>query len=188
MRLFIKEFMETLRAIKKDKEEYMKKDPSIEKPYQLIFHAGFNALKFYRYSHFFYKFNLKFLAYLIYYLSRVLYSVDIHPAAIIEPGVVIDHGIGTVIGSTAFVGSKTVIYHGVTLGAKEITTGKRHPTIGRNVLIGAGAKVLGPIIVGDNVKIGANSVVLKNVPANVTVVGIPAKIVEKSKNEVRWIL
>lgn len=107
--------------------------------------------------------------------------MDIHPAAKIAPGVVIDHGTGIVIGSTAEVGRWTVIYHGVTLGAKYIMSGKRHPTIGENVILGAGCKVLGPIYVGNNTKVGANSVVLHNVPDNSTVVGIPAKIVNSSK-------
>ncbi len=105
--------------------------------------------------------------------------MDIHPAAEIEPGVVIDHGIGVVIGATATVKSGTVIYHGVTLGAKRICSGKRHPDVGRNVIIGAGAKILGPIRVGDNSVIGANAVVLNDVPENCLAVGIPARIVRR---------
>lgn len=108
--------------------------------------------------------------------------MDIHPAAEIEPGVVIDHGIGVVIGATATVKSGTVIYHGVTLGAKHICSGKRHPDVGRNVIIGAGAKILGPIKVGDNSVIGANAVVLNDVPENCLAVGIPARIVRRDEN------
>jgi len=108
--------------------------------------------------------------------------MDIHPAAEIEPGVVIDHGIGVVIGATASVKSGTVIYHGVTLGAKRICSGKRHPDIGRNVLIGAGAKILGPIKIGDNAVIGANAVVLRDVPENSLAVGIPARILRRDNS------
>ncbi|GAB4307285.1 MAG: serine O-acetyltransferase [Pseudothermotoga sp.] len=105
--------------------------------------------------------------------------MDLHPAATIEPGVVIDHGIGVVIGSTATVGKGTLIYHGVTLGTKKVCPGKRHPDIGKDVVIGAGAKILGPISVGDRATIGANAVVLHNVPENSLAVGIPAKILRK---------
>ncbi len=104
--------------------------------------------------------------------------MDIHPAAEIEPGIFIDHGIGTVIGETASVGEGTLIYHGVTLGATRVMNGKRHPTVGRNVLIGANASVLGPIKICDGAKIGANTVILHDVPCACTVVGNPAKIVK----------
>jgi len=109
--------------------------------------------------------------------------MDIHPAAKIEPGVLIDHGFGVVIGSTASIGKGTIIYHGVTLGTRRIVDGKRHPDIGENVLIGAGAKILGPIKIGDNVQIGANSVVLDDVPENSKVAGIPAKPLKKSNSK-----
>lgn len=111
-------------------------------------------------------------------IARVLYSMDIHPAAEIEPGIFIDHGIGVIIGETASVGRGTLIYHGVTLGATRVMKGKRHPNIGRNVLIGANASILGPIKVCDGAKIGANTVVLHDVPCACTVVGNPAKIVK----------
>lgn len=174
-----KELVALRSAIKEDMQALKKLDPSFELSYQYVFHAGFQALKLYRLSHVFYLSGFKFAAYLIYHLNRILYAVDIHPAAHLEPGVVIDHGTGLVIGSTSFVGSGTVLYHGVTLGAKYITTGRRHPTVGKNVVLGAGAKVLGPIIVGDGAKIGANSVVLIDVPEKATVVGIPAKMIRK---------
>lgn len=173
-----KEISRLRNVLKTDKEALKRLDPSFETWYQFLFHAGYRALRLYRLSRAFYLSGFKFLAYLIYHTNRILYSVDIHPAADIEPGVVIDHGIGVVIGSTAVVGTGTVIYHGVTLGAKYITTGKRHPTVGRNVIIGAGAKILGPIEIGDYAKIGANAVVIESVPKNVTVAGIPAKIVK----------
>ncbi|WP_448375981.1 serine O-acetyltransferase EpsC [Fervidobacterium sp.] len=174
-----KELAAVKNAMQEDLQALKKLDPSFEVSYQFLFHAGFQALKLYRLSHAFYVANFKFIAYFIYQLNRILYAVDIHPAAYLEPGVVIDHGTGLVIGSTSFVGSGTVLYHGVTLGAKYITTGKRHPTVGKNVVLGAGAKVLGPITVGDGAKIGANSVVLIDVPEKATVVGIPAKMIRK---------
>ena len=111
-------------------------------------------------------------------MARVRYSMDIHPAAEIEPGIFIDHGIGVVIGETASIGTGTLIYHGVTLGVAHLMSGKRHPTIGRNVLIGANATILGPIKVGDGAKVGANAVVLNDVPCACTVAGNPAKIVK----------
>ncbi|WP_425357275.1 serine O-acetyltransferase EpsC [Fervidobacterium pennivorans] len=177
------EIINASRAIKLDKEYLRRLDPSFESSYQYLFHAGFRALRLYRISHALYVSGFKFLAYLIYHINRILYTVDIHPAALLEPGVVIDHGAGLVIGSTAVVGSGTVLYHGVTLGAKYITKGKRHPTVGRNVIIGAGAKVLGPVYIGDNAKIGANSVVISDVPKDATAVGIPARIVFKNNTE-----
>ncbi|MDI6851061.1 MAG: serine O-acetyltransferase [bacterium] len=175
-----KQYSEVRLAIKKDKEALKRLDPAFETPYQYLFHAGFQSLKLYRYSHMLYETGFKLIAFAIYHLARILYGVDIHPAAVIKPGVVIDHGVGLVIGSTAVVGSGTVLYHGVTLGSKNLSTGKRHPTLGRNVFVGAGAKILGPVKIGDGAKIGANSVVLNDVPENATAVGIPAKIIIKT--------
>lgn len=163
--------------INKDIEQYQLKDPTIKSRAQvLFFSAGFQSLFMYRLSNYMWNHGAKFMGMLFYYFSRLVFSVDIHPAAEIDGGVVIDHAIGTVIGSTATVGSGTVIYHGVTLGARYIVNGKRHPDIGRNVIIGSGAKILGPILIGDNAKIGANSVVLDPVMPGTTVVGIPARI------------
>lgn len=182
---FSNEITNLLKAVKKDLEEYLAKDPTARSKFHVyIISTGFHALFLYRLSHMLWNLGLFWLAEMVYYLNRVLFSVDIHPAALLESGIVIDHGIGVVIGSTATVGSGTLIYHGVTLGNRRITEGKRHPDIGRNVIIGAGAKILGPIIVGDNAKIGANSVVLEHVPENQTYAGIPAKKMEKIHNEV----
>ncbi len=174
------EIISLLKGLKMDTVEYMKKDPSLSNPLLLLVHAGYHSMIFYRFYHFFYKLKIYPISYLLYYLSRILFSTDIHPAAEIEPGVVIDHAIGTVIGSTAVIGTGTLIYHGVTLGARKLTNGKRHPDVGRNVVIGAGAKVLGSIKIGDFAKIGANSVVLDDVPEGATVVGIPARVVKMS--------
>jgi len=167
-------------AIRQDLRAYLRLDPATKNVFQLIFfNASFHGLTLYRLSHLFYHWKIYPLAYLFHYLNRVLFSMDIHPAAEIEPGVVIDHGIGVVIGATASVKSGTVIYHGVTLGAKHICSGKRHPDVGRNVFIGAGAKILGPIKVGDNAVIGANAVVLRDVPEDSLAVGIPARILRR---------
>jgi len=179
----LKEFFIDLKnvfsAIGEDLSYYVKLDPaSTSKSHVFFFNASFHGLLLYRFSHFFHKWKVKFLANFLHLLGRILYSMDIHPSAEIEPGVVIDHGIGVVIGETAKVGKSTLIYHGVTLGSKSVMKGKRHPDIGRNVLLGAGAKILGPIKVGDNAIVGANAVVLEDVPSNVVVVGIPAKIVK----------
>ena len=126
-------------------------------------------------SHFLYKHKWFFLARLISQIARFFTGIEIHPGATISKGLCIDHGMGVVIGETAEIGDDVLIYHGVTLGGTGKDKGKRHPTIGNGVVIGAGAKVLGPIKVGNNAKIGANAVVVKDVPEGATAVGIPAK-------------
>lgn len=138
---------------------------------------GFHILIFYRFSHFLYKKNLFFLARLISQIGRFFTGIEIHPGAKLGKRLFIDHGMGIVIGETATVGTDCTIYHGVTLGGTGKDINKRHPDIGNHVLIGCGAKVLGPITVGNNSKIGANAVVLNNIPPNTTVVGIPGKII-----------
>lgn len=176
------EFRKLLNDINKDLDQYKVKDPSVSSVSYVIFTStGFQALLFYRISRFFWNIRLKWLGLLFHYFSKILFSVDIHPGANLEAGVVIDHGLGTIIGETASVGSGTLIYHEVTLGNRIVTKGKRHPDIGKNVIIGAGAKILGPIYIGDNAKIGANSVVLNHVCKNDTVVGIPARSTKKKK-------
>ncbi|MDU3018510.1 MAG: serine O-acetyltransferase EpsC, partial [Clostridium perfringens] len=130
----------------------------------------------YRIAHGLYKIKLFFLARLISQLGRFFTGIEIHPGAKIGKGLFIDHGMGVVIGETAEIGDNVTIYHGVTLGGTGKDKGKRHPTVGNNVIIGCGAKILGPISIGDGAKIGANSVVLKDVPKGKTAVGIPAVI------------
>ena len=130
-----------------------------------------------RIAHFLYQHRLLFLARLVSQLSRHLTGIEIHPGAKIGQRLFIDHGMGIVFGETTEIGDNCTIYHGVTLGGTGKDVGKRHPTLGNNVLIGAGAKVLGPVYIGDNVRIGAGSVVLKNIPANATAVGVPAEVV-----------
>ena len=132
-------------------------------------------------SHFLYKKNLLFLARLISQIARFLTAIEIHPGATLGAGILIDHGMGVVIGETAELGDRITIYHGTTLGGTGKEKGKRHPTVGDNVVIGAGSKVLGNIKIGSNSKIGANSVVLDDVPEGATVVGIPGKVVKINK-------
>ena len=129
-------------------------------------------------SHFLYKKNLLFLARLISQLARFLTGIEIHPGATLGAGILIDHGMGVVIGETAELGDRITIYHGTTLGGTGKEKGKRHPTVGNNVVIGAGAKILGNISIGSNSKIGANSVVINDVPEGATVVGIPGRVVK----------
>ncbi len=150
-----------------------------------LLYPSIHALIAYRISHFLYENKLFFLARLCSQISRFFTGIEIHPGAKIGKGLFIDHGMGVVIGETAEIGDNVTIYHGVTLGGTGKDKGKRHPTIGNDVVIGTGAKVLGPIFVGDGAKIGANSVVLKNVPSSATAVGTAAKnIIRRSDIEV----
>ena len=156
----------------------MRHDPAAKNIFHVIFtYTGFHALIRYRIAHFFHKIHLKLLARMISAWARFLTGIDIHPGAKIGYGVFIDHGIGVVIGETAEIGNYVTIYQGATLGGTGKETGKRHPTIEDGVMISCGAKILGPITIGRNAKIGAGSVVLKDVPANATVVGIPGEVV-----------
>ena len=150
----------------------------------LILYPSVHELISHRIAHWFYKHKMFFIARLTSQLSRHFTGIEIHPGAKIGKGLFIDHGMGVVIGETAEIGDNVTIYHGVTLGGTGKEKGKRHPTVGNNVLIGCGAKVLGNIRIGDNSNIGANSVVLKDIPAGATAVGIPAKIIEKPSAEI----
>lgn len=163
--------------LKYDIENVMKNDPAARTKLEvLLLYQSIHVLIFYRIAHGLYKIKLFFLARLISQLGRFFTGIEIHPGAKIGKGLFIDHGMGVVIGETAEIGYNVTIYHGVTLGGTGKDKGKRHPTIGNNVIIGCGAKILGPISIGDGAKIGANSVVLKNVPKGKTAVGIPAVI------------
>ncbi|HAT4092447.1 TPA: serine O-acetyltransferase [Clostridium perfringens] len=163
--------------LKYDIENVMKNDPAARTKLEvLLLYQSIHVLIFYRIAHGLYKIKLFFLARLISQLGRFFTGIEIHPGAKIGKGLFIDHGMGVVIGETAEIGDNVTIYHGVTLGGTGKDKGKRHPTIGNNVIIGCGAKILGPISIGDRAKIGANSVVLKNVPKGKTAVGIPAVI------------
>ena len=157
-----------------DAKNIQQKDPAARNIFEVILlYPGFHALFFHRIAHFFYNIKLFFIARLISQLTRFFTGIEIHPGATIGKRLMIDHGMEIVIGETAVIGNDCVIYHQVTLGGTGKEKLKRHPTIGNNVLIGAGAKLLGPINIGDNVKIGAGSVVLKSVEKNSTVVGVP---------------
>lgn len=168
-----------------DLERILKEDPAARGKIEvLLLYPSIHALIAYRISNKLYKNKLFFLARLLSQISRFFTGIEIHPGATIGKGLFIDHGMGVVIGETAEVGDNVTIYHGVTLGGTGKHKGKRHPTIGNNVIIGSGAKVLGPINIGDNVKIGANSVVLKDIEDNKTAVGIPAKVVKKVNSKI----
>ena len=163
-----------------DINRVMKNDPAARSKIEVfLLYTTIHSLIAYRVAHYMYTKKLFFLARFISQLSRFFTGIEIHPGATIGRGLVIDHGMGVVIGETAEIGDDVLLYHGVTLGGTGKDKGKRHPTLGNNVVIGAGAKVLGPIYIGNNAKIGANSVVLKDVPEGATAVGIPAKNISK---------
>lgn len=157
---------------------YLDQDPAATSRLSvLINYPGVHAIIVHRLAHALYKRRLNFLARLISQVARFFTGIEIHPGAIIGKNLFIDHGMGVVIGETAEIGDNCVIYHQVTLGGTGKDKGKRHPTLGDNVMISTGAKVLGPIYIGSNSKIGANAVVLEDIPENSTAVGIPAKVV-----------
>lgn len=164
-----------------DAKNIKEKDPAARNIVEvIILYQGFHILVFYRIAHFLYKHKIYFIARLISQLGRFFTGIEIHPGAKIGEKLFIDHGMGIVIGETAEIGNNCTIYHGVTLGGTGKDILKRHPTVGNNVIIGAGAKILGPIIIGNNVKVGAGAVVLKNIEDNSTVVGVPGdRIIKK---------
>ena len=171
------------KGLKYDIDNIIEIDPAARNRIEvLLLYPVIHVLIYYKISHFFYCKKLFFLARLFSQLGRFFTGIEIHPGATIGKGLFIDHGMGVVIGETAVLGDNITLYHGVTLGGTGKHTGKRHPTIGNNVIIGSGAKVLGPINVGDGAKIGANAVVLENVPSGATAVGIPARILNKVNN------
>jgi serine O-acetyltransferase len=162
-----------------------KRDPAAKSFLEIILlYPGIHALICYRIAHFFYKIKLFFLARYLSQVARFFTGIEIHPGAQIGKRFFIDHGLGVVIGETSIIGDDVLLYQGSTLGGTGIVKGKRHPTIGNNVVIGAGAKVLGNIVIGDNSYIGANAVVIKDVPPNSTVVGIPGKITKQDGKKI----
>ncbi|MEG2786837.1 MAG: serine O-acetyltransferase EpsC [Romboutsia sp.] len=168
------------KKINDDIEYILENDPAARSKIEVfLLYPSIHALIAHRMAHSFYKHNMFFISRLISQINRFTTGIEIHPGATIGRGILIDHGMGVVIGETAIVGNRVTIYHGTTLGGTGKESGKRHPTVGDNVIIGAGAKVLGPITIGNNSKVGANAVVLKDVPPNSTVVGIPAKVINK---------
>ena len=159
-------------------EAYQRRDPAARSKLEIfLLYPGVHATLYHQAAHFCYCHKMKFLARTISQWSRFWTGIEIHPGAKIGKRLVIDHGMGIVIGETAEIGDDVLLYQGVTLGGSGKDQGKRHPTIGNNVLIGSGAKVLGPFKVGDNSRIAANAVVLKEIPPNSTAVGVPARVV-----------
>ncbi|HEX7559018.1 MAG TPA: serine O-acetyltransferase [Usitatibacter sp.] len=165
--------------IREDIQCVFDRDPAARSVWEVITcYPGFHVLQMHRFSHALWRMGLRWLARFTSHIARFLTGVEIHPGAAIGRRVFIDHGMGVVVGETAEIGDGCTLYHGVTLGGVSWNKGKRHPTLGKNVVVGAGAKILGPFIVGEGAKIGSNSVVVKAVPAGATVVGIPGRIVE----------
>ncbi|QAT50875.1 serine O-acetyltransferase [Caproiciproducens sp. NJN-50] len=165
-------------SLKADLDSIIDRDPAARSRLEVFFlYSGFKAVRSYRLAHWFFQHNQKFIARWLSQRARHKTGIEIHPGATIGKGLFIDHGMGVVIGETAEVGDYCTLYQGVTLGGTGKDHGKRHPTLGNNVLVGAGAKILGPFHVGDNARVAAGAVVLEEVPANATAVGVPARIV-----------
>ncbi len=165
--------------LKNDLDLVLKRDPAARTKLEIyLLYSGFKAVRSYRKANWFFRHNMKFIARFISQRSRKKTGIEIHPGATIGKNLFIDHGMGVVIGETTEIGDNCIIYQNVTLGGTGKEHGKRHPTLGNNVLVGAGAKVLGPFKVGDNSRIAAGAVVLSEVPENATAVGVPARIVK----------
>lgn len=177
-----------LRAIRKDIQAIFERDPAAKSLLEvLLCYPGLHALIMHRVAHWFYNKRLFLIARIISHISRFLTGIEIHPGAKIGEGVFIDHGMGVVIGETAEIGNNVTLYQGVVLGGSGKEKGKRHPTIGDNVVIAAGAKVLGSFRVGEHAKIGAGAVVLREVPPYSTVVGVPGRVVKEHGRRVEHI-
>jgi serine O-acetyltransferase len=165
-----------------DLNAVLDRDPAARSKFEIMLvYPGLHALWAHRAAHWMWKHNLKLLGRIVSQLARWLTGIEIHPGATIGKGFFIDHGMGVVIGETAEVGNNVTLYHGVTLGGTSLEKGKRHPTLHDDVVVGAGAKILGAIEIGANSRIGANAVVVKPVPANSVVVGVPGQVVARSK-------
>ncbi len=168
------------KRLREDIRSIKERDPAARSGAEIFFlYSGLHAVIYYRISNWFYRHKCMFLARMVSQLGRFFTLIEIHPGATIGKGLFIDHGAGVVIGETAVLGDHCTIYQGVTLGGTGKDTGKRHPTLGNNVMVGAGAKILGPFSVGDGAKIAAGAVVLDEVPPGATAVGVPARIVVK---------
>lgn len=170
-------------TFKNDVQAVLERDPAARSPLEVVInYPGLHAVWNHRVAHWLWQHGFKLLGRMLSQISRFFTGIEIHPGAVIGRGFFIDHGMGVVIGETAEVGENVTLYHGVTLGGVSTEKGKRHPTIGDNVVIGAGAKVLGAITIGAGSRIGANSVVVKAVPANSVVVGVPGQMVARSQS------
>ena len=173
-----------IQAVQTDINAAFERDPAANNKLEIILcYPGFHAIFIHRISHFIFKKGLKLVSRFLSHLSRLLTGIEIHPGAQIDNGFFIDHGMGVVIGETAIIGENCTIYHGVTLGGVSLKKEKRHPTLEDNVLVGVGARILGPYKIGSGRRIGAGSVVISDVPSNCTVVGIPARIVSRYSEE-----
>jgi len=167
-----------LSTIRKDLNAVMRHDPAARNKFEVaLTYSGFHAIIMYRFAHFLFRYNFKLAARIVSQLARFFTGIEIHPGAEIGDGLFIDHGAGVVIGETTIIGNNVTLYQGVTLGGTGKDRGKRHPTLEDGVMVSAGAKILGPFKVGHNAKIGAGSIVLKEVPPNATVVGVPGRVV-----------
>jgi serine O-acetyltransferase len=175
-----------LTRLREDIACVFERDPAARSTWEVLTcYPGFHALTLHRFSHWLWGHRLRWLARLFSHFTRFITGIEIHPGATIGKRVFIDHGMGVVIGETAVIKEGCTLYHGVTLGGTSWNKGKRHPTLERGVVIGAGAKVLGPITVGEGAKIGSNAVVVREVPPGATAVGIPARIVEPGQAQAR---
>jgi serine O-acetyltransferase len=174
-----------IRALRADFKIVFERDPAARNWLEVLFcYPGLQSLMFHRVAHWLWNLGLPFVPRFLSHISRFITGIEIHPGATIGKGVFIDHGMGVVVGETAIVGDYCLIYQGVTLGGTGKESGKRHPTLGENVVVGAGAKVLGNIQIGNNVRIGAGSVVLREVPSDCTVVGVPGRVVYRAGERV----
>ena len=171
--------MQLIRNIRADIQAVFNHDPAVKNVWEILFaYPGFHARQFHRLAHTLWNWHIPFFPRVISHFSRFLTGIEIHPGAEIGKGFFIDHGMGVVIGETSQIGDNVVLYQGVTLGGTSLQKKKRHPTLGNNVVIGTGAKLIGAITIGDNSKVGASSVVITTVPPNATVVGVPGRVVE----------
>jgi len=172
--------------IREDIACVFERDPAARSTWEVITcYPGFHALLIHRLAHWLWRIKLRWLARFVSHVSRFLTGIEIHPGARVGRRVFIDHGMGVVIGETAELGDDCTLYHGVTLGGTSWNKGKRHPTLKAGVVIGAGAKVLGPVVVGEGAKIGSNAVVVKDVPAGATALGIPARVILDEQDKTR---
>jgi len=172
-------------TLRRDIQAAWDRDPAVRSTLEIILcYPGLHAVWLHRSAHWFWNRGLRLIGRFISHLNRFLTGIEIHPAARLGPGLFIDHGMGVVIGETSEVGENVTIYQGVTLGGTSLERKKRHPTIGNNVVIGSGAKILGPFMVGDNSKIGSGSVVVKEVPPDSVVVGVPGRVIFREGKKV----
>jgi len=175
------DYTSLLSTFRRDLRSAIERDPAARSTLEIILaYPGLHALWGYRLAHWFWKHNLKLLGRSISQINRFFTGIEIHPGAVIGQGLFIDHGMGVVIGETSEIGEDVTLYHGVTLGGTSLEKGKRHPTLGDRVVVGAGAKILGAITIGADTRIGANAVVVRSVPANSVVVGVPGQNIARS--------